>query len=62
MNYGRGEVVNNRANEGNINCPGHRDGDARRVVGEPSKRLKTSMEAIQQVADDRVRLTGREDC
>ncbi len=57
MYQGRGEVINDRANKRYINGPGKRDGDARRVVGEPLERLKPSLETIQQVTDERMGLT-----
>ncbi len=42
--------------------PGHRNGDARGVVSEPLERLKPSLEAIQQVTDERMGLApGGED-
>ncbi len=58
-----GEVINNRVNESYIYGPGHRNGDDRRVVGEPLEMLKSSVEAIQQVTDERMGLApGGEDC
>ncbi len=62
LNSGRREVINNRADEAYIDCPGHRGGNAGGVVEEPLKRPKPSLNTIQQVTDGGMGLTpGRKD-
>ena len=55
---GRREVVHDRPDESNVDCPSYRDGDARRVVGQPPEWSKAGLQTIQQVPDERVSRTS----